>query len=530
MSVQQLLNENELVLKASEIVSSQLNPSEVINELLKLLSTERRLIKARVLLPDSSDTLRVKYSFGLSRSEETNATYAIGEGITGKVMKEGQFSLVPDVSQEPTYLNKTSSVDSLSAAQTAFIAAPILSDKKPVGVLAVQTVNNDDKLLLEDVNILIIIGSYIQLALKINQLVEEKTQPLVKENKLLREKVSHLGASQGIIGKSDALNEALKTAQQSANTSASVILLGESGTGKEKFARMIHMTGERKTQPFVSVNCAAIPENLLESELFGHEKGSFTGATNARKGRFESAHGGTLFLDEIGDMNLELQGKLLRALQERKIQRIGSEKDIDVDVRIITATHKDIADEVNNKSFRLDLYYRLNVIPIVLPPLRERKGDVKLLALYFLNRANQRYQRNMIVTQDAMLALVKFDWPGNIRQLENVIERMAVLLEHDVISVEAIDDLLNEESNIQVKFSGNHYNENRKTAYTGLTLSRPYSHITLAEKDKIIDALHKSRGNKTQAALFLGYTPRQLQYRIKKLNIENNVLQYNESC
>lgn len=294
------------------------------------------------------------------------------------------------------------------------------------------------------------------------------------------------------------------------------MLVGESGTGKEKFARMIHVAGIRSDQPFICINCAAIPESLLESELFGHEKGSFTGAISAHTGKFELASGGTIFLDEIGDMDIDLQAKLLRTLQEKSIQRIGGSQEIPVDVRIITATHKNLQDMVNNGMFRLDLYYRLNVIRINLPALRERKGDIRLLATYFINRENQRYGRNIILQEEALVMLAQYDWPGNIRQLENVIERTVIMTDKNLVSASDIEQILTEDARI------GHASEHR-TLYNSIPamIGRPYARVQEQERQFILDALQRSGGNKTQAAKQLGFTARQLHYRLTKLEIHS---------
>ncbi|MDH5258176.1 MAG: sigma-54 dependent transcriptional regulator, partial [Gammaproteobacteria bacterium] len=287
-----------------------------------------------------------------------------------------------------------------------------------------------------------------------------------------------------------------------------------SGTGKEKFARMIHFSSQQKDQPFITVNCAAIPDNLLESELFGHTKGSFTGATQNKIGKFEAANNVTLFLDEIGDMNYDLQAKLLRALQEKTIQRVGSTTETTINVRVITATHKNIKDAVNQGHFRLDLYYRLNVLPIELPPLRERKGDIKLLSLFFLNRANQRHRKNISLTAEIIHHLDQHQWPGNIRQLENVIERIVILSETEIVTKDQVRYFLDDENSVSP------INSTVRGFPGAQMFNRPYAKVNENERNMILESLKTSGGNKTQAALNLGMTPRQLHYRIEKLAIE----------
>jgi len=507
-------NEISVLLQASKIIAKSLNPEASINALLELLNKEKGLTKGRVLLADDAGVLRIQYYFGLSDEERQRGMYHIGEGITGTVMETSKIALVPDIRQEPAYLSRASDPLSISSDTVAYIAVPILSENRAIGVLAIYRSKPDMETLDTDINVLTVIAALIKMVLKIDYLVKEKTDSLTEENRALLKTLMRGGATHDIIGRSKSLRGAIKQALQAANSNATVMLNGESGTGKEKFARMIHFASPQKNQPFITINCAAIPDNLLESELFGHVKGSFTGAIKDKIGKFEAADGGTLFLDEIGDMNIELQAKLLRALQEKVIQKVGDTKEIKINVRVITATHKNIKDAVNQGDFRLDLYYRLNVLPIPLPPLREREGDINLLSLFFLNRANQRYKRNITFSENALACLNGFDWPGNIRQLENVIERVVIHAETDRATEKEIQNILNEESSIT--FSN--FAASIKTPIH--MMNRPYSRVRGHEYQDIVNAIKLTKGNKTQAALSLGMTPRQLQYRIEKLAIK----------
>lgn len=502
------------LLAASKIISSNLNSEASITALLQLIDKVNGLSRARVLLPNEQNILEIKYAFGLTNQEIERGRYSLGEGITGKVMATSNIALVPDIRQEPSYLNKTSDTPNLDSETIAYIAVPILSENVSVGVLAVYRSQPDPNSLQYDIDALQIIAAMIQMVLEIHKLLNKKTVSLKTENKELRQALLDRSLNHDIIGNSSALKSAIKTALQAANSDATVMLYGESGTGKEKFARMIHFSSPQKDKPFITVNCAAIPENLLESELFGHLKGSFTGATSNKIGKFEAANNGTLFLDEIGDMNFDLQAKLLRALQEKTIQRVGSAEETPISVRVITATHKNIKDEVNQGKFRLDLYYRLNVLPIELPPLRDRNEDIKLLALYFLNRANQRHKKNMTLTQDIIKFLKRQPWPGNIRQLENFIERVVILGEDNIVSLQKIEQFIHEENYIVPTPNISPFNNQP------MMFNRPYAKVKTNERHSIIESLKASGGNKTQAALNLGMTPRQLHYRIEKLEIE----------
>ncbi len=505
-------NDIHVVFEASKIITQTLDPETTISQLLELLVRVAGLSKARVLMLDDKALLRVKYSCGLTPQENALSHYAVGEGITGKVLATGKIALIPDVRSEPEYLAKTAEINAISADHVAYIAVPILTDEATTGVLTVHRTNPTTPLLESDLTLLRIFAALIQQVLRIDQLVREKTQNLADENRSLRAALTEQKTAYGIIGDSKLLRESVKTALQAADSQATIMLNGESGTGKEKFARMIHVASMRKDKPFITVNCAAIPESLLESELFGHEKGSFTGAMGRKIGKFEAANTGTLFLDEIGDMNVDLQAKLLRALQERTIQRIGGAGDVAIDVRVITATHRNLKELIAEGQFRLDLYYRLNVLPIELPPLREREGDVRLLALYFLQRANQRHNRNATLSHGAISLLEQYAWPGNIRQLENVVERAVILVETGIVT----------EQNIEVFLTAEMQNEPGPSTSLGANPifgNRPYVRVQESDREKILETLAVSRGNKTQAAIALGLTPRQLQYRMGKLGI-----------
>ena len=244
------------------------------------------------------------------------------------------------------------------------------------------------------------------------------------------------------MGKSPQVLQAITTIEQVSQANASVLLLGESGTGKELFARALHLASPRREEAFIKVNCAAIPENLFESELFGHEKGAFTGAVGMRAGFFEQANGGTIFLDEIGEMPLPMQTKLLRTLQEGTLTRLGGKSEIKISVRVVAATNRDLAHEVNAGNFRQDLFYRLNVIPIQLPSLAERRSDIPLLAMYFLNKTNQANQKNLHLNQSALDQLQQHAWPGNIRELSNFIERLVLLSDKTIVNAEDIQFFL----------------------------------------------------------------------------------------
>lgn len=504
-----------VILAAAKLIGKSLEPAVAIGGILKLLSTELCLDKGRVVLPDpDTKLLRIAYAHGLSDEDIRKGSYAPGEGVTSRVMLSGEIALIPNVADDPDFLARVTPDADNYAQPLAYIAVPIVQNDTPVGVLAVQCRVPKKAPFVQDLNVLQIVAAMIGQILHINTLVGEKTRELRQEYERL-ERIEQIAgeAVHGIVGRSPALSRAVDEARKAAASSlATVMLIGESGTGKERFARMIHLSSERRDKPFVCINCAAIPPNLLESELFGYEKGSFTGANSSRPGKFEIAAGGTLFLDEIGDMAPDLQAKLLRVLQEKTVQRIGSGHEIPVDVRIVSATNKQLEDAVRNNAFRLDLYYRLNVIPITLPPLRERQGDIQLLALYFLARYDQQQHRNVMFTPEALQRLADYDWPGNVRQLENIIERLVIMSDAELVTGEEIDRMLLMEATIKP--------ENWNGETTMEFPPRPYRKVRKNEREDIVAALRLAQGNKTDAARRLGMSPRQLHYRLIKLNIE----------
>ena len=335
---------------------------------------------------------------------------------------------------------------------------------------------------------------------------------VVRENRMLRKELEERYDFQKILGESEPMVKALKLAGDVGRTDTTVLILGESGTGKELLARAIHWNSPRAKGPFAAVNCAAIPENLLESELFGHEKGSFTGADRRREGRVEAAAGGTLFLDEIGDMPPSLQAKILRLLQEREFQRVGGRETIPADVRFVCATNRDITQMVSDGTFREDLYYRVNVFPVTLPPLRDRGGDVLLLARTFLRKFSHDMGKTVShISREASSLLSSYRWPGNIRELENVIERAVILCDDDAIGVDSLPPELRRDEPPGVEPG----DPNRR-------FMLPPDGIRLEdlEKDLLIQALERTKYNQTRAAKLLGLTRATLRYRLEKYKIQ----------
>ena len=506
----------EVILEAVQLAATSPDIDMTVGGILRLLEDRLGLTKGRVLQKDFTDGhLHVSYAHGLSRSEIEQAVYAVGEGVTGRIFQSGSSVIVSESGKAVDFDAKT------AARDIAYIAVPIVWNDGVVGVLAAQSPPKSAAELSTNHYVMQVMAALIGQVLCIHRMVAAQIRQLRRENERLRRMDHDVdGAVHGIVGKSPALRRALADAAKAATSNATVMLIGESGCGKERFSRMIHLASDRRDAPFVCINCAAIPHNLLESELFGYEKGSFTGAAAMRKGTFELAAGGTLFLDEIGDMPVDLQAKLLRVLQERTVQRIGGSQEIPVDVRIICATNRQMEEAIKRGDFRLDLYYRLNVLPILLPPLRERDGDIDLLALYFLARYNQKQRRNVTFSPAALKRLDAFEWPGNVRQLENFIERLVIMSDEELIVPDGIDAMMLMETPITIEGLKSANDEEMEPVAEREDNYRPYRRVRHDDRDAIIEAMAKAQGNKTQAARRLGLSTRQLHYRLNKLEIE----------
>ncbi|MCE1240307.1 MAG: sigma 54-interacting transcriptional regulator [Azonexaceae bacterium] len=524
-SEENLADQEQLLIRESiRLLGRGHDPASSIREMLHLLSELIGLNRGRIVLPDpAAGDLAIRHAYGLTQAEIERGRYEPGEGITGRVMHSGETLIVQDIDHEPAYLARAVPRSTLPTGTVSFIALPILIEARIIGVLGVHRLRQRQRSLGADLQILRTIAELIGQVIHLNQLIEARTALLKEENRTLRaelEKKRQAPGNFGIVGEAPQLMEALGQLEQVAGSDATVMLLGESGTGKELFARALHLQSPRRDRPFVKVNCAAIPETLFEAELFGHEKGAFTSAGQQRIGRFEQADGGTLFLDEIGDLPLPVQVKLLRVLQEKVIERLGGRKEIPVDVRIVAATHQDMMALVRAGRFRLDLYYRLNVIPIRLPALRERSGDIKLLVRHFVSQLNQRHQRNVLIAPGALSSLVSYPWPGNIRQLYNVCERIVLLARGDEIDEATADFVLVTEAQGQaIEALASPVPVQHGIADATGDAVRTYQPVGNGERAQIAAALVAHGGNKSRTAKALNLTLRQLNYRIQVLDI-----------
>jgi len=539
---QQMKRELVVILEMAKLLEKPLDASRTIQGILRLLSQLYGLNCGRVSLPvPATNTMEVRYSYGLSMDDlkAGRFTLNINQGVTGYVMRTGSIGLVPDVNKEPLFIYRVAELSNHSGGRMTFIAVPILESGTPIGVLSVQREGLHERPFEGDISLLRIAASMVGQVLRIHQFVVDQTAHLVKENQHLRHSIAieamlKQSLAHGILGTSPALMDAVRATIQVARSDAPVMLLGESGTGKEKFARMTHQQSDRREKPFICINCAAIPADLLESELFGHAKGAFTGASQSKQGKILQADGGTLFLDEIGDMPLALQAKLLRVLQEKKVDPVGSDNAISVDFRVITATHVNLQESVNQGRFRLDLFYRLHVVPVQLPPLRERQEDIRQLALHFLNELNHHYERNWSLDADAFEILERFDWPGNIRQLQNVLERTALTSDEDSLSGAKLKRSLSSESAINLPqhansekaaFSASHEQPAHPPAHQPASpgqrpYGRSYNWVNQDEAAQIRAMLVDTNNNQSEAARRLNLSLRQLRYRVSKLGID----------
>ena len=493
----------------SKAFSSSLNLEKMVQKVMDILHEQFGMERGTLTLldPDTNE-LAIEAARGLEPSVAGSVRYKVGEGITGKVVASGEPIVVPNVGREPLFLNKTKSRD-LTKSNIAFVCIPIRLGNKTVGALSVDRLYEENISFEEDVRLLTIIGSMVAQAVQIHQSVREEKRSLTFENEQLRTELKKKFRPKNIIGESKRMIDVFSSIDLVSQTKATVLLRGESGTGKELVAHAIHYQSERANNSFVKVSCASLPETLLESELFGHEKGAFTGAYATKLGRFELANGGTIFLDEIGEISKTMQVKLLRVLQEKEFERVGGTETIRIDIRLISATNKDLEKEVREGRFREDLYYRLNVISVFLPALRERKEDLPLLVKFFLEKSNAENRKGIKhLSSDAWDHVMSYSWPGNVRELENAIERAVIICQRDTIQREHFP------IDLQAKIAPLSSDE-AEIEKSGNLLAA----VESLERKMILQALQKTAGNKRKASKILGITERILGYKINKYGV-----------
>ncbi|MGA2226586.1 MAG: sigma 54-interacting transcriptional regulator [Syntrophobacteraceae bacterium] len=502
------IRETELnvIFETCRVIGQALKLDQALDTILAILSSSLAMKRATVTLKDEeSGYLIIRASHGLTEAERKRGVYREDEGITGLIFRTAQAYIVPDISREPLFLNKTRSRH-IQKESISFLGVPILLHGKSIGVLNVDRLFGDEVPFDEDIRLLSIIATLIA------QFVSLNLQVRLREAKLLMDCSPGKSASETqsrffMVGKSQSMEVVQHQMEKVAPSKAAVLLLGESGTGKTLVAKILHELSARSGAPFVKINCASLPENLLESELFGYEKGAFTGAVRSKAGRVEEADGGTIFLDEIGELTPPLQAKLLLFLQEKEFERLGSATTRKVDVRVLAATNRDLAAGVAEGTFREDLYYRLNVFPIHVPPLRERKDDIPDLLRYFVEKISQEYGRNVEISKTAMAVLTKYDWPGNVREMENLIERLVIMADGDEIDASLLPSFLSEQGSDQ-------------------NAEQPLSRIEELERKEVLAALERNRWNQTRTAKELGITLRQISYRVRKFGLDRLLEKY----
>jgi Nif-specific regulatory protein len=492
------------LLEMSQALSGTLNLKASLHRLLEILSKRHGAVRSIVTVLGDDGELAVEAADGLDEPSQS-IRYRVGEGITGRVVESSKPIVVPRISREPEFLHRASRRSESSREELSFVCVPVLINRKAAGTLGVELRFKAERDFDSSVKFMGVVASMIAQALKIQRAVEDERRRLISENTHLRQELRERYDFSNIIGTSGPVREMYEQVAQVAKTNTTVLIRGESGTGKELIAHAIHYNSLRAKKPFVKVSCAALPDTLIESELFGYEKGAFTGAQMRKKGRFELAEGGTLFLDEIGDVNLSTQVKLLRVLQEREFERLGGTDTVKINVRLIVATNQDMEKLIAEGRFREDLFYRLNVFTIFVPPLRDRKADMLLIADHFVEKFSREHGKIIKrISTPAIDMLMAYHWPGNVRELENALERAVLVCDGQVIH-------------------GHHLPPSLQTAESSGTVTRVSMTDAVAayEKDLIQDALKTTRGNRAKAARLLATTERVFNYKVRKYAIDS---------
>ena len=504
-----LSRESEALSRIAEIICHTENIQKTFTEILRVMheivGMEHGLVS--ICDPDYSE-LHVTAIHDEAEKENTNYSkvkYRSGEGIIGRILSHGNPIVLGRVSSEPNFLDRLELYD----FELPFIGVPIENiNGDTIGALAAQPNSPADDLLSERTRFMETIAHLLSQTVRLTINVERGEEIASERDELRREVRGKFGFENMVVGKTMSMRRVFEQVRRVAKWDSTVLILGESGTGKELIASAIHYNSPRARQPFIRLNCAALPETLLESELFGHEKGAFSGAIKMRKGRFEQADGGTLFLDEIGEISPMFQAKLLRVLQEGEFERVGGTQSIKVNIRVVAATNRNLEHEVEKDKFREDLYYRLNVMNIQIPPLRERKADIPDLAEFLLDKLAERQDRALKLSSGALRALMEYSWPGNVRELENCIERAAIMSEAGVVDEDAIS------------LSGIKVSDTPKFTPPSIdTTEVELKNSDMDERERVISALEQAGWVQAKAARLLGMTPRQIAYRIQTLNI-----------
>ncbi|MGE4489904.1 MAG: sigma-54 interaction domain-containing protein [Kiritimatiellales bacterium] len=487
----------------AKTLATRTDQHRMLRDVLGLLGRRRGMIHCTIMLlaPDGKKLVLEAESTG---EADGKVSYLPGEGVTGRVLESGETIIVPLVSHEPRFQFRVHRRPSGEQREVSFICVPIRLENEVIGTLSADHAAQSASLLKETAQLLELVASLIANDVSARRIARIERETLEAENQRLLTQLQEKFCPANMVGDSSEMRGVFARVHQVASADTTVLIRGESGTGKELIASAIHFNSLRSEKPFIKVNCSALNEALLESELFGHEKGAFTGALYKRIGRLEEAEGGTLFLDELGDFSPAIQVKLLRVIQEREYERVGSNKTIKADVRIVAATNRDLEAMVRDGKFRDDLYYRINVFPIVLPALRERRSDILTLANHFVEvYAKQLGHPIRRISTSAINLLMSYHWPGNVRELENCIEHAVLLCNEGVIYGRHLPPTLQTPTTADREASG------------GLK-----KQVAMLERDLIIDALKRHRGNISAASRDLGITGRMVRYKIENLDID----------
>ncbi len=506
VSQEQELAEITTLYEVTKVLASSDDLRDCLNRIMKILADRKGMNHGTVsIVNTTTGHLEIEVAYGMTSEAKKRGKYQVGEGITGRVVASGSPIVVPQISEEPLFLNRTKSRGNIEKKMVSFICVPINRGQRSIGALSIDREYRKGIDYDQDIQFLSVISGLIAQAVTRIMAVNEEKKRLEQENSFLKRELGQKYQIGNIISNSSRMQEVLEMVHRVADSNATVLLRGESGTGKTLVAKAIHYGSKRVKAPFVAVNCSALPETLLESELFGYEKGAFTGAHAPKKGRFEQAEGGTLFLDEIGDLSQSVQVKLLNVIQEREFQRLGGVKPTKCNVRLVTATNKDLEKAVSDGSFREDFYYRLNVFPVYLPPLRKRQTDILLLAEHFLKEFCRENGKNISrISTPAIDLLMQYHWPGNVRELQNCLERAVLICDEDTVKSYHLPPSLQSAESVSDRNP----------------LSFAYA-VENFEREMIIDALKKTRGNQTRAAGLLDTSLRIINYKIHKFRIDS---------
>jgi Nif-specific regulatory protein len=536
------------IYEISKMLTRPARLETALSGVVNLLNSFMDMSGGLIALLDEEDRTTTVVGAGWNEAEAKEHFERLPEQAVGQIVVSGMPLVVRDVARSPLFAQWSELKAGDAAAVRSFVGVPIKGEKHTIGTITIERVGSQSSpgTLDEDVRYLTMIANLVGQTVALQTMVERDRERLMAERNRLEQELEernpakHEGIS-WIIGVSPAIREVTEKVQLVARCNLPVLLCGESGTGKELFARAIHEYSPRKEQPYIRLNCAALSETVLESELFGHDKGAFTGAIGMRKGRFEMADGGTLFLDEIGEISTSFQAKLLRVLQEGEFERVGGNHTIKVDVRLVTATNRNLEAAVIAGDFRSDLYYRISVVPIFLPALRERREDIPLLAREFVKRFNKEHGVSLSISPRAMEVLTACDFPGNVRELESCVRRTAALTKNPVLQAEDFD-LSSRSSSEAMGKSMSRARSSGKGAMAfpapepngaeqdaagagfaeteGVAAAEAAGKGNFSERERLVDAMERAGWVQAKAARLLSLTPRQMGYALRKHGIE----------